>query len=437
MAQSEEFWNNLYLAFNPYETLVGERSNRLYCTREHSPFEEMKQIFRRTLQFPRPPIAFFSGHRGSGKSSLLFRLLEHCQTDFFVAYFDIEYNLDMGKANQIDLLYLIGTAIFQAAVQEGFAPNPKNLEELHKSVYTITNTEKETPVTESVNVVELAKNLLVFSAGVLGSKVGEKLAEAILKPFTITSGVSEEIARKREIEPQVQKIVTNINFIIADVQKLAGKPVLVIVDGLDKIQRLEQAKLIFLESRALMGPICRIIYTVPMLIQTIPEFIQATQDCKRYPLPNVKLYEKYDSKRHYEPGYATMREVFTKRLDTIPAAQGDIFEPDVLDYLIEKSGGVMRWFIALVQDSCAVAERMNLDKVNHAAAQQAVEAMIADLTEKLTIERKAELVRVHKEHLPSNSPESNELLHALFIVAYRNGETWFDAHPLLWEMMTP
>ena len=119
MAQTEEFWSGLYAAFDPSEVLVGERSHHLYCEREHSPLHEMGPVFRKTTKFSRPPIAFFTGHRGSGKSSMLFRLIEQFQQDFFVVYFDIEHNLDSGKANQLDLLFLLGAAVYKAAEEEG------------------------------------------------------------------------------------------------------------------------------------------------------------------------------------------------------------------------------------------------------------------------------------------------------------------------------
>ncbi len=348
MARPAEFWDDFRNAFNPGEVLVGQRSKDFYCEREHNPFDHMRLDFRITTHPIRPPIAFFTGHRGSGKSSMLFRLLEHFKDDYFVIYFDIDHNLDSRKANQIDLLYLLGATIFQVAVQEGVKPDSKNLQELATSVYTVTYTKKEKVKEQAMNVVELAKGLLCFGARMLGAQLGEKLAEALLKPFTFSSGVSEEVARKREIEPQMQDIINNVNLIIGDVQTKANRPVLVVVDGLDKLQRLEQAKLMFLESRALRAPICRVIYTVPMLIFNSLLFGQAEEECKSYLLPNVKLYEKTSDTQRYETGYETMREIVIKRLKSLTLSHDDIFEVDVLDLLIQKSGGVVRWLIGLI-----------------------------------------------------------------------------------------
>ena len=108
MAGNEAVWAKVHGAFDPGEVLVGARSREIYCEREHSPFELIRKELDPALKPSRPPIVFFTGHRGSGKSSMLWRLLDRFKRDYFVVYFDIEHNLDSRTANQIDLLYLIG-----------------------------------------------------------------------------------------------------------------------------------------------------------------------------------------------------------------------------------------------------------------------------------------------------------------------------------------
>src|SRR5437870_764671 len=107
MARPVDFWIKLQNVFQPEEILVGQRSEHLYCEREYSPYDDLCYEFRRDVQPLRPPIVFFTGHRGSGKSSMLFNLLDHFKKDYFVVYFDIAHNLDSRTANQIDLLYLL------------------------------------------------------------------------------------------------------------------------------------------------------------------------------------------------------------------------------------------------------------------------------------------------------------------------------------------
>ena len=193
MPRSAEFWDKCSGVFDPGEVLAGQRSQDFYCEREHSPFNELLNHFRPTAQSTRPPRAFFTGHRGSGKSSLLLRLLEHLTSEYFVVYFDIDHNLDSRTANQIDLLYLLGATIYQVAHKEGLGIESDFLNELARSVYTMTYETKEVE-NKTLNVGELAKELVCFGASMLGAEVGRQFAEAAFKPFTFTSGFSEEVA---------------------------------------------------------------------------------------------------------------------------------------------------------------------------------------------------------------------------------------------------
>ena len=433
MAKPEAFWINLHNQFDPEEVLVGERAREFYCEREHSPYDHMRLDFRKAINPGRRPIAFFTGHRGSGKSSMLLRLLERFAAEYFIVYFDVEHNLDSQKANQIDLLYLLGATIYKVAKDEGASPDAQLVQALGEAIFSITQTAKRTKKEEKANYADLAKGVLGFGASMLGIGFAEKLADAALKPFSLSSGVSEEEARKREIEPQVQEIINQINLIIGDVETKVGKPILVIVDGLDKLQRLEQAKLIFIDSRALRTPLCRIVYTVPMLVYTSLPFGQAEEECKTYLLLNIKLYEEHNRAEKYTPGYEKMREVVSKRLAPLELKLEDVFEPHVLDRLILKSGGILRWLISLVNDSLTEAELNEADKVNLDAAQAAIANRAVQLESRLNSATKQELQKVYESKMTSGDPISSELLHGLLIVAYRNGSAWFDVHPLLWD----
>ena len=453
MADSAALWDKCMGAFDPGEVLAGERGDALYCKREDSPFDDILAEFSpkdRPARLPgdrptrRPPIGFFAGHRGSGKSSMLLRLLERFATHYFVVYFDIEHNLDSHRTTQVDLLYLLGSAIFKAAEDEGLDPDRKHLEALVGSVYTITERIAEQDV-RSNEAASLIENVVCFGAGVLGGEVAERLAKAanaILQPFTLTSGVSQEVARSRTIEPRVQDIIANVNLIIADIETKAEKkararkPLLVVVDGLDKLPRFKQAESIFLDSRALSGPVCRILYTVPMSIYTRPLFRQVEEGCHSFLLPNVKLHEKGAEQQRYEPGYRTLREVARKRLAAENLDLDEVFDPKALDeWLIPKSGGVLRDFVGLVHDAARAARIMGMEKIGVAAARRAVRDRVGTLTMRLTTTGTEELRKVRGTKQVSGSEESLELLHGLFIVAYRNDQTWYDAHPLLWEAL--
>ena len=58
MPRPDEEWNRLLDVFYPDETLIGERSEHLYCLREHDPLDKMLLTLHTTSGRVRPPLHF-------------------------------------------------------------------------------------------------------------------------------------------------------------------------------------------------------------------------------------------------------------------------------------------------------------------------------------------------------------------------------------------
>lgn len=433
MGRSPDFWIQIRNQFDPQEVLAGERGRAFYTDHNESPERDIQSAFHPKAKPTRPPKAMLAGHRGCGKTSLLIRLLQHFKDDYFLVYFDIEHNLDKENFTQIDLLYLTGGAIYCVAEREQLKPNRDFFTDLARSVYTLVYTEKEKVKDETLNAIELVKGVLCFGAKMLGSGLGEKLAEALLKPFTFTTGVSEEVARKREAQPQVQQVVNCVNRLIADAEAKVGKPLLLVVDGLDKIARASLADLLFVESRSLLGPVCRVLYTAPMSL--FLSFPQLSQDFTEvFSLSNVRLWEREDDSARNPQGYDTMHQVVRRRLDPVPDAS-DLIARDALDLLIAHSGGVMRWLVKLFHDACIEVEKTDADVITEQAARQAIGRNARGFQIGQDAARRNELQTVRKNKMPSGSELSRRLVHDQFILAYDNDQVWYDVHPLLWSAL--
>jgi hypothetical protein len=432
MARDAQFWITLQNTFNPAEKLEGPRGNAFYCEREYSPFRRMCTHLDPGIRRIRP--MFFAGHRGSGKSSLLLRLLDYFRDDYFTIYLVIENHLDNAKANQIDILSLLGAMVHAKAKDKGLEPDPEPVEALIKSVYTITYTE-HSKKDKNLDAGELTKNLVSAGAHMIGGEPAAKVVDSMSKSiFKLSSGLTEDVARTRETAPEMDDVILYVNTIIADVQGRAEKPVLIVVDGLDKLQRTTQAQLIFQESRALLAPACRIIYTVPMLIFADPAFTQSEEDCRSYMLPNIRLYLRTDDTIRYEQGYIKLHEVVEKRLDVLQLTVNEVFDPDVLDLLILKSGGILRHLIARIEDACGEALMSKSEKIDLTIAQAVIDIEAKKLGGlRLETEKVKELRTVRQDRRLSGSELCRQLLHQLYIVSYEDPGLWFDAHPLIWD----
>lgn len=432
MKRAADFWLQVRHQFDPQEVLTGRRGKTLYIDRPESPERNLRRLFQPQASPTLPPKVLLTGHRGCGKTSLLIRLLEHFkQHDYFLVYFDITHNLDKEQFTHIDLLYLIGGAIYRIAERERLKPTPDLFTDLARAVYTVVYQEKEKVKDETLNAVELVKNVICFGAKMLGSTLGEQLAEAMLKPVTITTGVSEEVSRKRETQPQVQHIIDCVNRLIGDVESKAGKFLLLVVDSLDKIARPDLADLLFVESRALLGPACRVLYTAPMSLYK--SFPRLKQDYRDYlSVPNVKLWDRKPDPAPNLQGYQTMREVVDRRLQSVVSSTTDFIAPAVLDLLIAYSGGVMRWLVTLFHNAALEAQNRNARSITMEMAEEAVfhEAASFQLScDKVVLN---ELWHVKRHREISGSMLSRTMLSDQRVLAYTDGEErWCAVHPFL------
>ena len=141
-------------------------------------------------------------------------------------------------------------------------------------------------------------------------------------------------------------------------------------------------------------------------------------------------------------GRHILKDVVQKRLATLGDAYANLFEPQSMDLLCEKSGGVLRDLVRLARMACQVALSRRVSRIDRSIAEEAVREehrmyMIEDY-------HFPELETVHRTgKLSSNEFDSpkdgrivicNELLHNKFILGYNDKkyERWFYVNPMLW-----
>jgi hypothetical protein len=367
------------------------------------------------------------------------RLLDHFKDHFFIVYLDIAHNLDRDDFTQVDLLYLIGGAVYRVAEEAALDPNPQGIQALSTAVSTLVRRKRETLKDESLDLVELVKGIICFGAQALGSELGGRLAKALLQPASISTGVSEEIAYTQETKPDVQRVIDSVNRIIADVEtKSSDGPLLLVVDGLDKIENMTLADRLFVHSRALLGPLCSALYTAPMsLYRSFPRLAQEFSGSMRH-VANVRLLPKDASMPESDQALADnlglMQEVVRRRLAQVSGTEGLIEDVD-LRSLILKSGGVVRWLVRLFHDACGAAQIADANRITPEAVQEAMRQNAQGFLAGRTVEAREELRRVRREKRPSESELSRRLVQEQFVLAYDGGDLWYDVHPLIWDAL--
>jgi hypothetical protein len=256
-------------------------------------------------------------------------------------------------------------------------------------------------------------------------------------PGRFSSGTNVEVVRKLEVEPQVELLIAKLNTLIEDVESRTDRPIVLLIDGLDKIRDSNVISLNFLEKQFLNGPKCRVLYTGPLDLYYSTQFGETRNRFSIIPFSNIKLRER-DGGGKNEEGYACMRRVVTQRLKSLNFAPEAVIDTVSLDLLIQGSGGVMRDLIRLVASAVLHAEIAEEPRITERAVYKALNGLRISLVAQLDSEYEAVLEKVRATHKRVDDEKERErcdqLLRNGVILSYINDgsdDIWYDVHAAL------
>jgi hypothetical protein len=413
-----KFWKPAYQLFRHDEPLMNNELEEFYVRREDSPVDTLVNLLEMNDDAAQYLVA---GHRGGGKTTELRRLERRCMADYTVVWVDTDTALDKFNIGHAEVAVLIGMQVVQRLADVGWKL-PKKLEkELLESLKKITYQDKVTGGGE----LQLPK---------LFQDLGAQLKV----------GFQRETTRTLEVKPVLGEIINKVNEIIAAAQGQTRK-LLVIVDGLD---RKEYSIALEMFSSSLLTDIqCHIVYAIPIALRYSPSFKQPMESFTRcLDLSNIGVFKCDDMARPTtnpdNVGRHILKEVVQKRLAKLGNAYANLVEPEALDLLGEKSGGVMRELVRLARMACEVALNKQANKIDRPIAEEAVR--VEHQTYTIEDYHFPELEAVHRTgKLSSNEFDSpkhgrivicNELLHYKLVLGYNDKKygRWFDVNPMLW-----
>jgi energy-coupling factor transporter ATP-binding protein EcfA2 len=396
-------------AFDPTHPLRGAYYDAFYVERPvgvHRLIEDLRADERASTKW------LFTGHRGSGKSTELIRLAGALQDRYFTVYFTVEDVLDMADVDYKDVILALGGQLYEKSKTQG-VPLPRAM--LKDLISWFSTTLKEVEGAVSAEADLEAKADFWFLKLLSKVKSESKTRQVV----------------RRQFESNLSDLLTRVNEIVDAIAQKAGRPVLAVVDGLDKIWDLEKVKEIYYAGGInLLIPRCKAVYTVPLALFYTQEFgqVRVTFD-GTFPLPNVKV--KGRAGDPYEPGRIMLRDLIVRRMHP------GLITDDARERLIELSGGVLRELVALARDACSNARardhaRIELGDVERAASQ--VRNLYRTM---LTPKQLRALWQVHTSSIkqPADNTQAEGLVHNLSLLGYVNDESWWDVHPVVLPLL--
>jgi hypothetical protein len=429
--------------------LIGEAYNRCKVDESLEPGDDryvplselgVRGTDKSCIEFLRAGIALsdgathqlFSGFRGSGKTTELLWLKKHLTDDGFeVVYVDTEEFLNLRVPASITDLLITVAAGFDRHLGGDIGAGDKlpfrrfwdRLGAFFGTEITVENAKVKVP---GVDLGVAFKKDLDFK-----SRLDEALRSQGRLPELARQCqdfVEECLALIKSRRPDSQGTV----LILDSFEKLRGD-----LGNAEEVRRSVES--IFVRDWDYLELPCHTVYTVPPWLAFMEAAVTAEHE-RAYILPMSKVHEPTDNGAAAEPsrpGIEAMMELLGKRMQLSEL----LADANVLEPLVMASGGYPRDLLRMVRELLLRIKMAGLElPVAKKPAQDLVKRVIEVHTElfeaPLNQDNLQLLVEVGHSHKISG--HSREDLHRLaelfdhhFVLSYRNGQTWFDLHPLV------
>lgn len=375
-----------YINFDPAQPLPSV--SEFYVKRKYNPLEQIKRdLLRSNIHQPK---FLFSGHRGSGKSTELNKLIAYpeIQERYFTVQYSVKEVLDTAGLEYTDLLVSIGAQIFIEADKKQLKMRDKLLDQLNGW--------------KSSMDVEKEKGLTI--GGEAGANVGlASFFSQLLLKLKLEYVTRQKI--RETISGRISELMDIIDLITIEVEFITGKKVLVIIDDLDKPDLKIASEIFYKMHPWLVQPKCGIIYTVPIALHYSSDFGQVKSAfTENYVLPNITI-NKYEDRKPNEDGYAIMREFVQKRMSL------ELIKEDALEYAIAMSGGVFREMARLIRKSADSAVARDSDVIEKSDVEDAENEIRNEFRRMLTTEDYKTLEEIYQRRELKGSDKCSPLLH--------------------------
>lgn len=381
----------------------------------------------------------FTGHRGCGKSTLLAEFCRQIEGEYFVVMFSIAELIEMSDVNHVNILFAIAVQLMEAAENQKVKIKPSIKKAFYRWFGEQTRLETSTIEADLEVKSEVGGGLDAIFKFLFQIK-------SILKANAI---IRDEI--KTKFERQISDLIDRINEIAAAIRADINKPILVVIDDLDKLD-LELVEKIYCNNiNPLFQPEFGIIYTIPIAAIRNLTFLNVIKG-KTNKIELMRVAKFFPKRANRDPDakpveseVAVFQEILRKRLPP------ELIEPEIEQQIILNSGGVLRELMRLASlccSKCLVQIRRAIRKqdpetplpdikINADVLALAVADLRIDFATPLGRLDYDLLKRVYQDNEPQNAEDQRflDFLHGLYILEYRNAQLWYDLHPIVTDLL--
>jgi DNA polymerase III delta prime subunit len=371
----------------------------------------------------------FTGNRGTGKTTELLRLATILREyDCEVFYADMADYLTLTQRIEVSDFLISVLGALSEKIADRFKEDPGK-PSFFERLQSFLNSNVQ------FNEIKVPAGWIEFKAALQQNPTfKEQLQEK-------TRGVVEQLVKQaRDFAVEAVQYVRGqranpdgkVVLIVDSVERLRG-----VGDTADIREVFKSAETVF-SSHAdkLRFTALNVVYTVPPYLSALAGALGSVYAGGRiYALPNVHIYERCPEPGNepvpHADGLAKMREVVEKRF----SQWRDFFTEEQLARLAQHSGGDLRDYLRMLRLAVARLLQSGQLPVPDALITDAEDAVRGDMLPIADNDRAwlNKIMASHKAEVPSldSLPDFARLQEGKYLLHYRNGENWYDVHPLL------
>lgn len=393
--------------FNPKRPLLTkEEVDNYFVERPLGPLKMMGDYLLQSRA--EPSKILFTGHRGSGKSTELNKLVLNLHEEFFMLKFSIAETLDLFDLDYIDVVLTSGLKLLEKAVREKVKINEKILEDIFDWLHYDITEEKIIELTKEASLSSNVNALVLNLEGKLSKE-----------------SATRKIMRER-IKPRFSELINKINLAITEIQEKTSKKVLIIIEDIDKTNLEIAQQLFFQQGASLLSINSKIIYTFPISLRYSDNFTQVAKTFDaHFVLPNVTIFTRQGKENPI--GQEMMREVILKRMEE------SLISEDAIREAIQLSGGLLIELMTIIRNASLYTLSSKGEVIDVANIHKAANDIRNDYRVMLREDQYQLLKKIKedKEKRVFNDEIVRQLLHNLSLLEYRNDDFWVDVHPIV------
>ena len=366
----------------------------------------------------------FAGHRGCGKSTLLKRLAIDMQPNHFVVFFSIADLIEMSGITHVNILYAIAIKLLSQASKQRHIPIDEDIKQALLGWNNTVRTQTSSQTT----------------GGAMGLGADIQMVTAKLQQEK-----SFRDALEKTFEKRISDLVGKCDRLAAAIQIATKKPVLVIIDDLDKLDLPLVEDIYRNNIKSLFSPQFRVVFTIPVSAVQEPQVMGALNSegvVRPHLFPVAKFFAKQDC---HNPEVEPLAKPFDRFLEMLgKRLPADLVDRQTARQMVLKSGGVMRELVRIARECCTecmvqleIEPESHGVKIDDQILTVALRNLRNDFARQIGSDLYDLLVEVYKTaETPDTSSEGFvKLLHGLMVLEYLNDALWYDVHPIVVDLL--